>query len=120
MPNFNKVILMGNLTRDPELRTTTSGTSVCNLSMAINRKYKETEETTYVRLVAWQKQAETIATYFSKGDPIHIEGRLQYREWTTDDGSKRNTLEVVVERFEFVKARNDKTAAPPVKDDCPF
>ncbi|MFH1046374.1 MAG: single-stranded DNA-binding protein [Candidatus Omnitrophota bacterium] len=107
MANFNRVFLMGNLTRDPELRYTPSGTAVTNLRIAVNRRFKTQtgeikEETTFLTVVAWGKQAETCSQFLSKGKPIFVEGRLQMRSWETPDGQKRNILEVRASRVQFL------------------
>jgi single-strand DNA-binding protein len=103
---YNKVILLGNLTRDPEQRTTPSGQSVTNFSLAINRQWRDQsgatqEAVSYVDCVAWGKQGETIATYMKKGGAILVTGRLDSRSWE-QDGQKRTKLEVNVEEFNFV------------------
>jgi len=115
MANFNKVILVGNLTRDPEVRSTPSGQSVTALGMAINRTYmvggqggqggEKREETTFVDVDMWGRRGEVIAQYLKKGDPIFIEGRLTYRQWEDKDGNKRNKLSVTAENFEFLGGR---------------
>ncbi len=107
MANFNKVLLIGNLTKDPELRYTPQGTAVVNLRLAVNRKFKDKnqelkEETCFVTAVAWDKQAETCNQYLHKGSPILIEGRLQSRSWEDNSGQKRNTIEVRAERIQFL------------------
>ena len=107
MANLNRVFLMGNLTRDPELRYTPSGTAVTNLRMAVNRRYRTQsgeikEETAFVTVVAWGKQAETCSQFLSKGRPIFVEGRLHLRSWETPDGQKRNALEVRASRVQFL------------------
>lgn len=106
MANFNRVFLMGNLTRDPEMRYTPSGTAVVNFGMAVNRRFtdqngEKKEETCFVRISVFGKQAENCNQYLSKGSPVFIEGRLQYRTWETD-GQKRNSLDVVAERVQFL------------------
>jgi single-strand DNA-binding protein len=103
---FNKVVLMGNLTRDPELRNTPSGQSVCGFSLAVNRSWKnaqgETQEAVdYIDCNAWGKAGEIIAQYMQKGGAILVSGRLQQRSWE-QDGQKRSKVEVVVEDFNFV------------------
>lgn len=103
---FNKVILMGNLTRDPEVRTTPSGQSVANFSLAVNRTWKGQDGTTqenvsYIDCVAWGKTGEIIAQYVQKGRPLLVSGRLDQRSWE-QDGQKRSKVEVVVEDFNFV------------------
>ena len=107
MASFNKVILMGNLTRDPELRQTPAGKNVTQLGIAVSRKFKdlednEREETTFVDVDAFGKTAEVICKYFSKGKPILVEGRLKLDSWETNNGEKRNKLKVILESFQFV------------------
>jgi len=107
MANFNKVFLIGNLTRDPELRYTPQGTAVVNLRIAINRRFRDRnqewkDETCFVTVVVWDKQAETCNQYLHKGSPIFIEGRLQSRSWEDNTGQKRNVLEVRAERVQFL------------------
>ena len=107
MANFNRVFLMGNLTRDPELRYTPSGTAVTNLRLAVNRRFRTQtgevkEETAFITVVAWGKQAETCTQFLSKGRPIFVEGRLQMRSWEGADGQKRNVLEVRASRVQFL------------------
>jgi single-strand DNA-binding protein len=104
--NYNRVVLAGNLTRDPELRATQGGTQVAKFGMAISRKRKDQEETCFVDVTAWGKQAETIAQYMQKGRPILVEGRLEFSQWQAQDGSKRSKLEVVCENFQFVGSRD--------------
>jgi single-strand DNA-binding protein len=103
---FNKVILMGNLTRDPEVRTTPGGQSVANFSLAVNRTWKgadgnQQETVSYIDCVAWGRTGEVIAQYVQKGRPILVSGRLDQRSWE-QDGNKRSKVEVVVEDFNFV------------------
>ncbi len=108
MTNFNRVILAGNMTRDPELASTPSGASVCKFGLAVNRTWNDRqtnerrEESTFVDCTAWARQAEVINQYFSKGKPILVEGRLAFDSWTSPEGQKRSKLYVVVEKFEFV------------------
>ena len=107
MASCNKVFLIGNLTRDPEVRYTATGTPVANLGLATSRKYKSKEgelkeETCFVTLVAWGRQAELAAEYLKKGSPIFVEGRLVYRNWETANKEKRSTLEVTIERLQFL------------------
>jgi single-strand DNA-binding protein len=117
MANLNKVMLIGNLTRDPELRVTPKGTAICQFSLAVNRKFKdesggEREEVTYVDIEAWSKQGETIAKYCTKGRPLFVEGRLRLDQWedkTTKE--KRSRMKVVLENFQFLgSGRSDGTA----------
>lgn len=106
MASVNKVILIGNLTADPELRYTGGGTAVTELRLATNRKFKKgdewVEEVEYHRVVVWAKQAESCSTYLSKGRSVYIEGRLQTRKWQDKDGSTRYTTEVVAENVQFL------------------
>jgi single-strand DNA-binding protein len=112
MASYNKVLLMGNLTRDPEVRSTPSGQTVTALGLACNRTYmaggrdgqggEKREEVTFVDVDFWGKRGEVIAQYLKKGDPIFIEGRLTYRQWEDKEGNKRNKLSVTAESFEFV------------------
>lgn len=105
MANLNKVFLMGNLTRDPELRYTPNGTAVTDFGMAINRKYKEQEEVIFVDVVAWARSAEVISEYCRKGRPLFVEGRLKLDSWEGKDGQKRSRLKVVLENFQFIGAK---------------
>jgi len=112
MASFNKVILVGNLTRDPELRVTASGSTICKLGLAVSRTYatrdgERREETTFVDIDAFGKQAEVISKYMRKGRPILVEGRLKLDQWETNDGQKRSKLGVVLENFQFMGGRDD-------------
>jgi single-strand DNA-binding protein len=113
MANFNKVILLGNLTRDVELRFTQGGLAVAKLGMAVNRKAKgqdgEMRETTcFVDMTAFGKTAEVLEKYVKKGSQLFVEGRLEYSTWEAKDGGgKRSKLEVIIENFQFVGGRSD-------------
>lgn len=116
MASFNKVILMGNLTRDPELRVTANGNSICKLGLATSRVYstkdgERREETTFVDIDAFGKQAEVISKYMRKGRPIMVEGRLKLDQWESNDGQKRSKLSVVLENFQFLGGRDDNEGA---------
>ncbi|QQS21684.1 single-stranded DNA-binding protein [Candidatus Saccharibacteria bacterium] len=107
---FNKVILMGNLTRDVEMRTTPSGQSVANFSLAVSRSWKgqdgqTQEQTSFINCVAWGKAGEIIAQYVKKGDALLVSGRLDQRSYDDKDGNKRQAVEVNVEDFNFVGGR---------------
>src|SRR5512136_58530 len=106
MNSFNKVILLGNLTRDPEVRYIPSGTAVASFAIAVNRRYKQgnetKEEVSYIDIVVFGKQAENCGQYINKGDAILVEGRLQQRRWETEDGQKRNKVEVVAQSVTFM------------------
>jgi single-strand DNA-binding protein len=110
MPNLNKVMLMGNLTRDPELRYLPSNMAVVNIGLAINRRWKNQqgesqEDTTFVDCEAFGRTAEVINQYLKKGRPIYIEGRLKLDQWQDRDGNNRSRMKVVVESFEFIDSR---------------
>ena len=106
---LNKVILMGRLTRDPELRTTNNGTSVASFSLAVERDFKNREtgerETDFIDIVAWRQTADFVSQYFSKGQLATVEGRLQIRDWTDTDGHKRRAAEVVAQNIYFAGQR---------------
>jgi single-strand DNA-binding protein len=113
MANLNKVFLMGNLTRDPELRATAGGTNVCKFGLAINRKWtgsngQAQESVCFVDVTAFGRQAEVINQYCTKGKPLFVEGRLEYSTWQSQDGQKKNKLEVIVENFQFIGAAGSK------------
>ena len=115
MASFNKVIMMGNLTRDPELRVTPSGLSICKLGVALNRSYTKQdgtkqEETTFVDVDGFGKQAELISQYLKRGDPIFLEGRLRLDQWETKTGERRSKLCVILENFQFVGRSGDASA----------
>jgi single-strand DNA-binding protein len=110
MASFNRVILVGNLTRDPELRYIGSGTAVTDFGLAVNEKRKNAngeliEETTFVDVTLWARNAEVASEYLSKGSPALIEGRLKYDAWETQDGQKRSKLKVVGERIQLLSSR---------------
>lgn len=107
MASLNKVLLIGNLTRDPELRYTPQGTAVANLGLAVSRKFKDKnqewkDEVCFITVVVWDKQAEACNQYLHKGSPIFVEGRLQFRSWEDKTGAKRNVIEVRAERVQFL------------------
>lgn len=115
--SFNKIILVGNLGRDPELRYTPQGTPVCSFTVATNEKRKdktgETQDvTTWFRVTLWGRQAETASQYLTKGRPIYIEGRLRMEEWTDRDGKQRYTLEVHATDMQFIGGGRDDAGTP--------
>lgn len=119
MASLNKVMLIGNLTKDPEVRYTPSGSAVSDIRMAVSRKYKtatgqEKEETCFVSVTVWGRQAETVGEYLRKGSPVFVEGRLKLDEWEKD-GQKQSRLGVVAERVQFLSAprRGEVGDAPP-------
>lgn len=113
MASYNKVMLMGRLTRDPELRYTPKGSAVADIAIAVNRVYtaengERREEVTYVDVTLWAKQAEVVGQYLKKGSPIFIEGRLQMDTWEDKaTGQKRSKLKIVGENFQFLDSRRD-------------
>ena len=144
MASYNRVLLMGNLTRNPEIRYTPSGTAVADLGLAINENFKNkagetVEQTCFVDVVVWGRQAETSAEYLHKGSPVFVEGRLQLDQWESQEGEKRSKLRVRADRVQFLgaapgkgtevsaestasdKQHADTHAAPPADDDdVPF
>ncbi|MDZ4743451.1 MAG: single-stranded DNA-binding protein [Verrucomicrobiota bacterium] len=122
MASLNKVLLIGNLTRDPELRYTPKGTAVADIGMAISRTYKtqdgqDREEVCFVTVEVWGRQAETAGQYLSKGSPVFIEGELKFESWTNKEGKKQSSLKVRAERVQFLgRPKNaeykDGNAAP--------
>ena len=106
MASFNKVILVGNMTADPELKQTTSGTSVCSFSIAVNRRFTKPEQgqqtVDFINIVTWRQSAEFVSRYFKKGNPILVCGQLQTRTWTDNQGVKRYATEVVADEVSFV------------------
>jgi len=115
MASFNKVILIGNMTADPELKQTTSGISVCSFSIAINRRFAKTEQgqqsVDFINIVTWRQNAEFVSRYFKKGNPILICGQLQTRKWTDNQGQNRTVTEVVADEVSFVGSANQNGAA---------
>jgi single-strand DNA-binding protein len=111
--SFNRVVLAGNLTRDPELRFTNDGIPVCSFGLAVNRVRSRSEEVDFFDISAWRELGETIANYKKKGDPILLEGRLQYRTWEAQDGSKRSKVDVVADNIQFLSGRADSEDGAP-------
>lgn len=106
--NINRVVLTGNLTADPELRSLPSGSSVCKLRIAVNTRRKVGEswedQPNYFDVTVWGKQGENAAQYLAKGRPVAIDGRLEWREWTTEEGSKRSAVEIIADSVQFLGA----------------
>jgi single-strand DNA-binding protein len=110
--NLNKVLLMGNLTRDPDLRYTGSGQAICNFGIAVNREWsgkdgQKGKDTCFLRVKVWGRQGENCAQYLKKGRPCFVEGRLESSQWETKEGEKRTTIEVVAERVQFLGGRGE-------------
>ena len=114
MPMLNKIILMGRLTRDPELRHTGSGTAVVSFSLAVDRDFKSQggeKETDFIDIVAWRSTAEFVNKYFTKGRMAVVEGRLQIRDWTDKEGNKRRTAEVIADNVYFGDSKKESGGA---------
>ena len=107
MVSFNRVILAGNLTRDPELRFTGDGVPVCSFGLAVNRVFSKNEEVDFFNVSAWRDLGERVANYKKKGDPVLVEGRLQYRTWEAQDGSRRSAVDVVADNVQFLGRPGD-------------
>ena len=142
MASFNRVMLMGNLTRNPELRYTPSGSAVADLGLAVNESFKNksgetVEQTCFVDVVVWGRQAETASEDLQKGSPVFVEGRLQFDQWESQQGEKRSKLRVRAERVQFLSSGGGAGGAssgstgqtpdvpppsvpPPADDDVPF
>lgn len=124
MANYNKVILAGNMTRDPQMSYTASNTAICKFGLAINRRYRlrdsgeNREETCFVDCTAFGRTGETINQYMSKGRPILVEGRLNYSQWQAQDGSKRSKLDVVVENFQFLGSAGSPGRGEPARGEA--
>lgn len=120
--NINVAVITGNLTRDPELRSTPSGTPVCSLRVACNTRRKDNstgewlDKPNYLDVTVWGAQGENCAQYLAKGRPVAINGRLEWREWQTQDGQKRQAVEIVADTVQFLGGRDDPTAAAPRSD----
>ncbi len=132
MASLNKVILIGNLTRDPELRYLPSGAAICKFGLAINRKFKQgdewKEEVCFVDITVWGKQGESCSEYLSKGRSVCVEGRLTFSTWDSDDGKKRSKLDVTAEKVVFLgggkgdysDGRPAQGSGPAPDEDVPF
>src|ERR1700688_174218 len=111
MNNINRVVLTGNLTPDPEVRSTPSGTSVCNLRIACNTRRKEdgewVDKPNYFNVTVWGAQGENAARYLSNGRPVAIDGRLEWREWEAQDGTKRKATDIIADSVQFLGSRDD-------------
>ena len=118
MASLNKVLLIGNLTRDPDVRMMSNGRPVCNFGLALNRNYKDAEgnkreEVTFVDVECFGPRAEAVGRFFSKGRPIFVEGRLKLDQWESKDGEKRSAIRVVLDNFEFVDAGKSEAGQNP-------
>lgn len=123
MASLNSVVLMGNLTRDPELRTTPNGTSVASFGLAVNRRYRQgdeqREEVCFIDIVCFGRQAETASEYLSKGNLVTIEGRLQWRSWDTPEGQKRSKHEVIANNVQFMPRNSSGDGGASYQSDRP-
>jgi single-strand DNA-binding protein len=114
--SINRVVLVGNLTRDPELRHTPSGMAVCSLRIAVNTRRKDqasgqwVEKPNYFDITVWGQQGENCAQYLAKGRPVGVDGRLEWREWDAQDGTKRQAVEVIADSVQFLGGRGDGEA----------
>ena len=116
MANINRVVLVGNLTRDPELRHTPSGTPVCKLRIAVNTRQKDAQgnwgdKPNYFDVTVWGNQGESCAQFLSKGRPVGVDGRLDWREWDAQDGTKRQAVEIIAESVQFLGSRGDESGS---------
>jgi single-strand DNA-binding protein len=112
MANINRVVLVGNLTKDPELRHTPSGTAVCKLRLAVNTRQKDPQgnwgdKPNYFDVTVWGNQGESCAQYLAKGRPVGVDGRLDWREWEAQDGTKRQAVEIIADSVQFLGGRGD-------------
>jgi single-strand DNA-binding protein len=126
MVSLNRVFLIGNLTKDPELRYAPSGTAVANLRVAVNHQYtnsqgEKVEEASFFNIVVWGRQAETCCEYLKKGRAVFVEGRLRSRSWETPEGQKRSTVEVIANRVQFLPFAPQQSSALPedVEEEVP-
>jgi len=111
MVGFNRVVLAGNVTRDPEIRFTSEGVPVCSFGLAVNRvRSKDKEAVDFFDVSAWRELGENVANHKRKGDPVLVEGRLQYRSWEARDGSKRSKVDVVADNIQFLGRGNGSPA----------
>jgi single-strand DNA-binding protein len=112
MANINRVVLVGNLTKDPELRQTPSGTSLCKLRLAVNTRQKDNatgewgDKPNYFDITVWGNQADSCAQFLAKGRPVAIDGRLDWREWDAQDGTKRQAVEIIADSVQFLGSRD--------------
>ena len=114
MASYNRVLLMGNLTRDPELRQTSSNNPVANIGLAVNRSYttksgERREEATFIDCEAWGRTAEVMSRYLKKGRPVFVDGRLKLDEWEDREGNRRHKLKVVIEQFQFINSNPNRS-----------
>jgi len=121
--NINRAVISGNLTRDPELRSTSGGTSVCNLRVAVNSRRKDSasgewvDKPNYFDVTVWGAQGENCAQYLSKGRPVAVDGRLNWREWETQEGAKRQAIDIIADTVQFLGSRDAaQTSAVPESD----
>lgn len=116
MASFNKVILIGNMTADPELKQTAAGVSVCSFSIAVNRRFARADQgqqnVDFINIVTWRQSAEFVSRYFKKGNPILVCGQIQTRTWTDNQGQKRYATEVVADEVSFVSSAAQNGASP--------
>jgi single-strand DNA-binding protein len=122
--NINRVVISGNLTRDPELRSTPGGTSVCSLRVAVNSRRKDesgqwVDKPNYFDVTVWGAQGESCAQYLTKGRPVAVDGRLNWREWETNDGAKRQSVDIIADSVQFLGSRDGAQSNGAVESDLP-
>lgn len=123
MASYNRVVLYGNITMDPEMRTSSNGIAITTMSMAINEKWKDKETVSFIDLTAFGRTAEIAAEYVEKGSPVLVEGKLKQDRWESEDGQKRSKVHVIVDRLVLMPRGSGSSkveAAPPSDDDVPF
>ena len=117
---MNKIIISGNLTRDPDFNETSSGKSVARMSIAVNRQYCKDNTVDFFNLTAWNKTAEICAKYLHKGSKVIVEGKLQTNQYDDKDGNRRIAYDIVIDQIEFIGSKKDADGAPPFDDSVPF
>jgi single-strand DNA-binding protein len=122
--NINRVVISGNLTRDPELRSTPGGTSVCSLRVAVNSRRKDesgqwVDKPNYFDVTVWGAQGESCAQYLTKGRPVAVDGRLNWREWETNEGAKRQSVDIIADSVQFLGSRDAAQSNGAVESDLP-
>ena len=108
MANLNKVMLIGNMVREAEVRTSKNGLAIAGFTLAVNTKRKDSDETYYAAITAFGKQAELISQYVNKGDPLYVEGRLKRDEWEDSEGKRQHKTTIILDSFQFLKGNNQK------------
>jgi len=126
MPNYNKIVIIGHLGRDPETKSTLNGTQICNFSVAVSETYHDEKKTEWFNVIAFKKTAEICQKYLHKGDPAMVEGKLQTRTWDASDGTKKTTVEIVASNIVLLGSKpakredHDGNDRPIDDSDIPF